>query len=46
MSIFINFEEVAEATEETAERGMDKMGEINSTARSKNWNFPFVPTTA
>jgi len=27
MSIFINFEEVAEATEETAERGMDKMGD-------------------
>jgi len=27
MSIFINFEEVVEATEETAERGMDKMGD-------------------
>ncbi len=27
MSIFINFEEVAEATEETAERGMDKIGD-------------------
>jgi len=27
MSIFINFEEVAEATEEPAERGMDKMGD-------------------
>jgi DNA-directed RNA polymerase subunit alpha len=27
MSIFINFEEVAEATEETTERGMDKAGD-------------------
>ncbi len=27
MSIFINFEEVAEATEETAERGLDKLGD-------------------
>ena len=27
MTIFINFEEVAEASEETAERGMDKMGD-------------------
>jgi DNA-directed RNA polymerase subunit alpha len=27
MSIFINFEEVVEATEETAERGMDKAGD-------------------
>jgi DNA-directed RNA polymerase subunit alpha len=27
MSIFINFEEVAEAAEETAERGMDKAGD-------------------
>jgi len=27
MSIFINFEEVAEATEETAERGLDKVGD-------------------
>ena len=27
MSIFINFEEVAEASEETAERGMDKIGD-------------------
>jgi len=27
MSIFINFEEVVEATEETAERSMDKMGD-------------------
>jgi len=27
MSIFINFEEVAEATEDTAERGLDKMGD-------------------
>jgi len=28
MSIFINFEEVAEAAEEVSERGMDKMGEV------------------
>jgi DNA-directed RNA polymerase subunit alpha len=28
MSIFINFEEVPEMTEEISERGMDKMGEI------------------
>src|SRR4249920_3182134 len=28
MAIFINFEEVAEATEETAERGMDKINEV------------------
>jgi DNA-directed RNA polymerase subunit alpha len=28
MSIFINFEEVAEQTEEVSERGMDKMGEV------------------
>src|SRR5262245_28822304 len=28
MSIFINFEEVPEQTEEISERGMDKMGEI------------------
>src|SRR5437588_349158 len=28
MSIFINFEEVAEASEEVSERGMDKMGEV------------------
>lgn len=28
MSIFINFEEVAEASEEVSERGMDKMNEI------------------
>jgi DNA-directed RNA polymerase subunit alpha len=28
MSIFINFEEVPETTEEISERGMDKMGEI------------------
>jgi len=28
MTIFINFEEVAEAAEEVAERGMDKMGEV------------------
>ncbi len=27
MTIFINFEEVAEASEETSERGMDKMGD-------------------
>ncbi|MCU1263110.1 MAG: DNA-directed polymerase, alpha subunit [Bryobacterales bacterium] len=27
MTIFINFEEVAETSEETAERGMDKMGD-------------------
>ncbi|MDQ6677939.1 MAG: DNA-directed RNA polymerase subunit alpha [Acidobacteriota bacterium] len=27
MSIFINFEEVAEATEDTSERGLDKMGD-------------------
>jgi DNA-directed RNA polymerase subunit alpha len=27
MSIFINFEEVVEATEETADRGMDKAGD-------------------
>jgi DNA-directed RNA polymerase subunit alpha len=28
MTIFINFEEVAEATEEVSERGMDKMNEV------------------
>src|SRR5205823_13474409 len=28
MAIFINFEEVAEATEEISERGMDKMSEV------------------
>jgi DNA-directed RNA polymerase subunit alpha len=28
MSIFINFEEVAEQTEEVSERGMDKMSEV------------------
>src|ERR1051325_4512538 len=28
MAIFINFEEVAEATEEVSERGMDKMNEV------------------
>src|SRR5712675_1592906 len=28
MTIFINFEELPEATEETAERGMDKMNEV------------------
>src|SRR5579885_2109970 len=28
MSIFINFEEVAEATEEVSERGLDKMNEV------------------
>ena len=46
MTIFINFEEVPEPTEEPAERGMDQMNESPEPLGRRAGTAAFAPTTA
>ncbi len=46
MTIFINFEEVPEPTEESAERGMDKISESAEPLGGRTGTSASAPTTA